>query len=438
MPFPEQIPFNGVDYFLYQLDRIMYQSSGNRNICTFVVEFENSLDRQQLQQTLADNPAYRWITSLRMQQGLPFTLIRWCSDPHAGCPDIIEHQLSEQSDFPGQLIGQSLNIRKQSPFKIDIVQIRNQGTRLVFTWHHALMDAHGAERFIHFLGVPDKDNEPYWVNTATSGDQMLLRQKAMLAHQMKQNLYEISKLPLLSLYQTRRPGNKVCYRLEYFSKQETELIAQRSREQGAGFLSSAFHLAVTARAVASIQQQREPQVGDMMVPVPQDRRKRGSAGLVLGNQTTFIFHRIPQSVLANLGQCTAELVKQMVTFIRSDIPGNYLIMMNMIKRVPGPLYRYLMKSPTAGLMGSFFYSDTGDSLQDYAKLFRQTVRNAVHYPPNTSPPGITFIYTRFHGALQISIGYMESVINSTELDQLIQHLRADLLGTNIDPAINTN
>ncbi len=438
MSFPEQIPFNGVDYFLYQLDRMMYQSSGNRNICTFVVELENSLESQQLQQILADSPAYRWITSLRIQQGLPFTLVRWCSDPDVGCPEILEHQLSEKSDLPDQLIGQSLDIGKESPFKIDIVQTKEQGTRLIFTWHHALMDAHGAERFIHSLGAADKTNQPDWVCTMAADDQMSLRQKAMFAHQMKKTLYETSKLPLLSLYKTQRPGSKVSYRLEYFSKQETEYIALRSREQGAGFLSSAFHLAVTARTVASIQQQREPLVGDIMVPVPQDRRKRGSAGAVLGNQATFIFHRIPQAALANLGQCTAELVKQMVTFIRSDIPGNYLIMMNMIKRVPGPLYRYLMKSPTGGLMGSFFYSDTGDTLQDYTKLFSRKVHGAVHYPPNTCPPGITFIYTRFHGALQISIGYMESVINSTELDLLVKHLRADLLGTNIDSALNIN
>ena len=137
-------------------------------------------------------------------------------------------------------------------------------------------------------------------------------------------------------------------------------------------------------------------------------------------------------MLLDLGQCTSELVRQMVALMRTDFPDNYLIMMDLLQRIPGPLYRLLMKSPTAGLMGSFFYSDTGDSLQDYTNLFNRKVRSAVHYPPNACPPGITFIFTRFHGTLQITIAYMESVINRAELDQLIQHLRADLLGTDAD------
>ena len=161
MSFPKQFQFNGVDYFLYQLDRIMYQSSGNRNICTFVLELEGILEQQQLQQILADSPAYRWIVGLRMRQGFPFTLVRWCSDADARHPAIIEHYLQEGDDLPDTLIGQQLDIRNEPAFKIDIVQRPGECTQLVFTWHHALMDAHGAERFIHYLGVPDKSNQDF-------------------------------------------------------------------------------------------------------------------------------------------------------------------------------------------------------------------------------------------------------------------------------------
>jgi hypothetical protein len=300
------------------------------------------------------------------------------------------------------------------------------------------MDAHGGEGFIHYLGMWGKPNVPDGVHTATSDDQMPLLQQLMIAREIKKNLYETAKLPLVSLYQHKRSNKKDAYQWVRFSKLETKRIVQRSREQGAGFLSSAFHLAATARAVASIQELRQPLDGDMLVPVPQDRRKKGSTGFVLGNHVTFLFYRIPQSVLSDLSQCTAELVRQMVALMRTDFPDNYLIMMDLLQRVPGPLYRFLMKSPTAGLMGSFFYSDTGDSLQNYTNLFNRKVLNAVHYPPNTCPPGITFIYTRFHGALQITIAYKESVINRAELDQLIQHLRADLLGTDADNAEISN
>ena len=42
--FPKQIILNGADYFLLQLDQIMLQSSGRRNVCTFVLELEDQLE----------------------------------------------------------------------------------------------------------------------------------------------------------------------------------------------------------------------------------------------------------------------------------------------------------------------------------------------------------------------------------------------------------
>jgi hypothetical protein len=79
-------------------------------------------------------------------------------------------------------------------------------------------------------------------------------------------------------------------------------------------------------------------------------------------------------------------------------------------------------------MASFFYSDTGDSLSDFKTFYNRQVINAIHYPPNAYPPGVTFIFTRFQGALQITVSYMEEVLDNKEIEMLIQHLQSDLLG----------
>lgn len=173
---------------------------------------------------------------------------------------------------------------------------------------------------------------------------------------------------------------------------------------------------------------RAPLESDMLVPIPLDRRKRGVQAPVLGNQVTFLFYRIPQAALESIGSCVTTLIAQMKDLMRSDNPRHYLIMMDFLRRVPGWLYRMQLTSPTNGQMASFHYSDTGDSLDLYDQLFACTVTNAIHYPPSMYPPGITFVFSRYRGAVQLTLGYMESILTDAELEQLLSELQLGLLG----------
>jgi hypothetical protein len=143
---------------------------------------------------------------------------------------------------------------------------------------------------------------------------------------------------------------------------------------------------------------------------------------------TFLFYRLPKQLLLNTQDCTVELINQMKQLMRSDNPNHYVIMMDFLRRIPGLFYRMMLKAPTKGLMASFFYSDTGDLLQDCDHLFGSSIKKAVHYPPNLYPPGMTFVFSRFQGRLQLTLAYMESVINEQEVDQLFVELSTVLLG----------
>jgi NRPS condensation-like uncharacterized protein len=425
--FPQTVALNGIDNFLLQLDGIMLRSSGKRNICTFTVELETRLDCSDLEQQLSALPAYNWITSLRIRHQLPFALSRWAIDTSAKPAEITEHHITHLNDIPEALLSQPIDVKKQAPFNIALLQT-TQRSVLIFSWHHALMDAHGGERFILYLGTQPDSKRPLW--TLHNERHKSLFQRLRVAYRITKFIFEKSEPPLFSLVKNINTAGSLRYRLLRFSAQESQIIKQRAQQQGGSFLLSAFFLAVTACTVARIQQQRGPLHGDMLVPVPQDRRRKGADGPLLGNQVTFLFYRIPQAALTNVQQCTAELVRQMTALMRTGNPNDYLLTMDLYRRVPGSMYRYLVKAPTSGLMGSFFYSYTGDSLQDYQQLFKQPVHNAVHYPPNVHPPGITFVYAHFHGALQITIAYMEEIVANDEIEQLLADLRTYLLGTN--------
>ena len=431
--YPKKIVLNGADYFLLQLDRIMQRSSRKYNVCTFVLELQDPLDHQQLEQTLITNPAYQWVTSLRIKKKLPFLLTQWSVDNNAVVPAIQLYQIEENQSIPEKLLGSDIQVETQAPFRIALLQSSNAGSFLIFTWHHSLMDAHGGESFVRYLGLPQSAKEPMWL-IASQAD-LPLSQRAQIAHNMKDFLHEVSRLPLLSLYEKKVDNPVLHYKVLSFTAEQSRLISETATQYGAGFLLSSFYLAATACAVAYIKQQRDTtDGGDVLVPIPLDRRRRGSDEPIIANQVSFLFYRIPRETLSDLKACTIELMQQMKRLMLSEKPDQGVIMMDFMRRMPGAIYRLLIKQPTAGMMASFFFSDTGDTLINSEQLFGQSINSAIHYPPTMYPPGMTFVFSRFKGSLNITIGYMEDVINSDELEQLSTQLKVLLLNVNPETA----
>lgn len=426
-PFPESITLNGADLFLLQLDRLMWKLSGQRNICTFVVSLQERLEYEDLQAQLSANLAYQWVCRLRLNKGWPFLLAKWVYKASLELPEINQYELDEQISLPDHILATIFNDNSQSAFRVSLAQLAGGGSVLFFSWHHALMDAHGGEAFIRHLSGAESINDVDWL--ASKPDRVLpLRERADIALKMKEFLCNVSRLPIISFSNKTKQKPVVHYQVLTFTDQQSQLIAKRAQQQGAGFLLSAFYLAATACAVANVLKKSAPLEGDMLIPVPLDRRKRGVHSPIFGNQVTFLFYRIPQASLSNVKNCVAELMSQMKALMRSENPGNYLIMMDFLRRIPGWLYRMQLTSPTQGKMASFYYSDTGDSLDRFNILFGRAVVNALHYPPNMYPPGVTFVFSRFRGALQCTMGYMEPVLDQQQAEQMLAELQSGLLG----------
>lgn len=423
---PDTITLNGADYFCLQLDGLMWKASAQRNVCIFAVTLSEPLALADLQRHLDLHPAYQWLCQLRLRQGLPFSLATWRHQPKARVAPIPEYQLEDGEHLPDSVLAMSWDISNGPAFKVILLQLAGAGSRVVFAWHHVLMDARGGELFVRYLGLPPTEKQPEWL--ADKAVKLPLKVRATIASEMKQFLYDTSVLPLLTLYQKKPAKPQLRYRVLRFTPAQTLAINARATQMAAGFLSSAFYLAATAYAVAAVQQQRGIAVDDVLVPVPLDQRKRGAQGAVLGNQVSFLFYRIPGALLNDIAACTAELIKQMKTLMRTESPQHYSIMMDFLRRLPGLLYRQMLKAPTRGLMASFFYSDTGDSLSDFTSLFGRQVSHAVHYPPNMYPPGMTFVFSRVQGALQLTLGYMQPDLADAEADALLAQLSTALLG----------
>ncbi len=429
--FPHQLPLNGADYFLLHLDHLMWQSCRRRNLCVFTIELSSALTADALVSHVINHPAYQWLCRLRLQPNWPFCIQRWRVEPDAVVPEIKCYELSADGAIPDALLASAMDIRRESAFRVAVCRRAGQaGVILIFTWHHVLMDAHGGEVFVRYLGDYEQNQAIDWI-ADTSADLPFV-QRAKTAQAMKRFLFATAQLPILSLSTTELKPSQLSlrYRFLAFTETQTEQIYQQARALGAGFLVSVFLLAATTCAITRLQQQRGVALDDVLVPIPQDKRKRGSDSPVLGNQVSFLFYRIPKSALTGIRTCTVELVAQMKTLMRNGSTNDYTVMMEFLRRVPGLFYRRMLKAPTQGLMASFYYSDTGDSLQQFNEWLGQPVNDARHYPPNLYPPGITFIFSRCQGSLRLTLGYMMPVISDAESQQLLATLSALLLPNN--------
>ncbi|MDA0991229.1 MAG: hypothetical protein O3A51_10820, partial [Verrucomicrobia bacterium] len=152
MDFPVSYELNGPDTFLLQLDALMRKRSGRGNICHFLVTLASPLDRETVQQHLSRQPIVQWLATLRLRGGRGYSPPRWCVDPKASLPPIPFAPLpaTDSGDVLGTTV--SVNPRQASPFQIRLFGCDPQTTHVLFVWHHALMDAHGAELLVTYLG----------------------------------------------------------------------------------------------------------------------------------------------------------------------------------------------------------------------------------------------------------------------------------------------
>jgi hypothetical protein len=118
----------------------------------------------------------------------------------------------------------------------------------------------------------------------------------------------------------------------------------------------------------------------------------------------------------------------MVGQMRSGIPASYGIMMGLLRRLPLWLYGHIAKSPTKGALASFFFSDTGSTLDDFTAFCGLPVNDAVHYPPNGGYPGFTVIFMGFQEQLRAVIAYTEAGVSGEDLALFEASLRENLFG----------
>lgn len=415
------VPLTAADCFILALEKHDHHKGLSGNTCRYLLELDGELNVADFKNKITNNKASQYLASLSINRYGLFALPKWKSNQG----NIIEVTVHEDDSFlPDLLTNKKISAVNSPLFSFDIIRRSDGKTALIFSWNHLIMDSYGAVLFLKQLNGSEFENE-YISEEAKIKFNFSSLKNAVKA---KFFLSASSKNPTSSISPKTRHA-KVDQKIKVirFTKEETAHIDLNAHKLGAKFGRSPFYLACTARSVKEILILRKSTVSNFWIPVPQNKRKRGAVGPLLGNHVSFLFYRLNSQVLESLEQAVKAINDQMVDQIRKGIPPAYDVLMRFLRRVPSGLYYQLIKGPQGGSLSGFLFTIAENHPEELLKFEGLNVSDALSFPPNIYPPGLTFAFRRFKGRLQIMVLYYKEVLSELEMVQLEKQLKFELI-----------
>jgi len=408
--YPTQWKLNGADYFLLAIDRQMQAQIPPGNICRLQFKVNGQLEQSVLTQRCQQSPFFRHLLSMRLRRRF-FRIPIWKS--------IRKSEATLNSDNCNQL-----RSPKSAPLRINVVDFSDNFTTIEFSWHHALMDAHGAEQLLRFIGGDtDASRFVLWPPTA---DREPLLKRLTAARAARE--YLVASIPKQFTRMPDPPKNVVSHwhRIE-FTAAETAEIDEQAVAAGAGISRSLFYLTCISLAIDRLMLHRGVVPDSYLIPVPHDRRRKGRYGPIVANHVTFLFLHLNRESRTSVSTAVRELTQQLRGYMSNELGNTYATFMNLCSHLPLWLYGKMIRGPTQGAMATFFFSDTGHSFAKMNSFMELPLVDAIHLPPNTAPPGLTFVCSRFKDALKVSVARTDASIAADEFELFAGWLRELLM-----------
>lgn len=440
---PKHVPLTGGDYFLLALDHQMRKAGLDGSICRLVLELDGPLETGRLHSAVGAGPLAARMAGARMCLRFPFALPRWrIADKRTVLP-VNEHTASGtetlESPFPPGAAEPALRPARPPGLALGVVSGPAGPTRVILSWHHALMDAQGSELLMEHLDRGSAPEGPSTADRLLGGGDLskprMLRGWRHLPDRLRfarRSLFlvdETGSPPIASLVDPNCVPESAenCLQLIEFTEDETRRIDEAADRAGTGLCRSLFGLAASMRAVRRVCIHRGQDPGALVVPVPQNRRRCGAAGPTLSNHVTFLFYRLEPDELDVMPRAVESLKRQMISQMRDRLPESFAVAMDLFRRMPLWAYSRMLRGPTRGHMASLFFSDTGENFPDMETFLGCRISRIAHLAPVSASPGVGVVVGRFRHRSYVVVSWVEGCLTAREQEIMTESIREDLL-----------
>lgn len=413
-------PLTSTDCFILALEKHDEQTDTSGNTCRYVFELNGIIDTKKLTEKINQNVISLQLASLFIRKKGPFGLPQWISGPQN---PINVNVYEDDSFLNSPLFNKRISAEGSQMIAFDVIKKSDGNSTFIFSWNHLIMDSYGAVLYLKQLNR--HENGATIISTEKKSKDISSLKNAIKA---KRFLSLTSRRPTSGIYPLNASKNAhQKIKTIRFTKEESAQIDINAPKAGAKFGPSPFFLTCSARIVKRILKKRKTHVSDFWIPVPQNQRKRGASGPILGNHLSFLFYRINSKNLDSLNDSVKSINDQMVAQVRKGIPKAYDSLMNLLKRTPSGLYYHLIKGPQGRSLSGFLFTVAEDHPSELLSFEGMDVSDAYSLPPNLLSPGLTFAFMKFQGCLQLMILTYDEILSENEMIELEKQIRHELV-----------
>jgi hypothetical protein len=418
----DERPLNGCDYLMLCFDYELRRDGYAGNSCQIILELAAAVSPDALRRRLEALTARCPILGA---QAVGVCRARWKIPVRAMTPKIRVHR--DDAELFTRLLNEPLDVERGELMRFDLVENPGGRTRVIFTWAHALMDAHSAE---HFIAVAGREELPLPASEFIPLNKPKIPLKTRLNGALK-NFRAYNEFRKIA---PRSPGKRhpdapprLLHRVEKFSAAESAQVRAHATRLAGVFGEAQYHAAVAIIELQKFQQQLGCPSPSFVLPVPVGMRPKGNVEPLFSNQVTSLLLQLLPDHLESVANAVTALKNQTAHAMREGIVEGCVFFTDFLRVLPRPAYLKFMRHGLKGEICSLFYGNTAAVSPLVTTFFGATIEDFVHIAAVPPSPGIGVIFYQFRGELRITILHLAATLDENEAAQFASAMRARLL-----------
>jgi hypothetical protein len=164
-----------------------------------------------------------------------------------------------------------------------------------------------------------------------------------------------------------------------------------------------------------------------VVPMPVGLRGKGSCEPLFANQVSMMMIQFLPENLNSVTDAATAIKTQMSAAMRNGLVDSGVMLSEMFRFLPLPLYMKMVKHGLRGEICSLFYGDTAAVNPLVTAFLGVPIEDFTHIAAITPSPGVGVIFYYFRGALRLTVLHLSTVLSDAEAAGFAAGLRARLL-----------
>ncbi|EDY21691.1 hypothetical protein CfE428DRAFT_0936 [Chthoniobacter flavus Ellin428] len=438
-----RVPVRVADCFLLAHDDFMRRTRQGRHITQSIIELDRLPDVARLRPALArlvkKHPLLvgrlrrdwktwlpYWEVPTAPDRGLPLGLWR-----ERGSAGVLTEatEVAKTMELLQDIMTQPLEVEGiHFKARLDIVEGRDGGCCAALSWSHLLIDGKGAELLLAEIGrLCDGVDEPCDVKEPVRPE-MTFQEKIKKTKAAVYRLEDLAKIGAPSLAGPRPRRGRGHYQVITLSAEDSAKLNARVEGMAGALFPMTFYVACAARAHDRVFQHRGKQHKGYVVSVPVQTRKRGARGPLFHNQVSIFFFSAVREALGTIEAATAAMKQQFAEMTRGRLDESFLVVLEMMMRLPSWMFMKVVRWQFKGEMCSFFHSHTGAFAPEMIEFAGAKITNAYHLPCLATPPGTGLFFCEREGQVNITLTWREGCLSDEERRLMLEQTMEDLFG----------